>query len=123
MNPFGGELRAEWFPATAVKTIAETRAPIWLVEIFERLLATKGGKLGGFFDVFAWRQPGEIRFDEVKVRPNRIGLSQRKFLKTVLRFYPSGNSLLSRSKDYRLSPASNGMTATTRQHRRPVRRT
>ncbi|HJZ01286.1 MAG TPA: hypothetical protein VJ305_11230 [Streptosporangiaceae bacterium] len=41
-------------------------------------------------DVFAWRQPGEIRFDEVKVRPNRIGLSQRKFLKTALRFHPIG---------------------------------
>ena len=110
-------------PGHGSKDHRGTGAPIWLIEIFERLLAANGGELGGFFDVFAWRQPGEIRFDEVKVRPNRIGLSQRKFLKTVLRFYPSGNSLLSRSKDYRLSPASNGMTATTRQHRRPVRGT
>jgi hypothetical protein len=48
VNPFGRELRAEWFPTTAVKTIAEAGAPIWLVEIFERLLAANGGELGGF---------------------------------------------------------------------------
>ena len=88
VNSFGRELRAEWFPATAVRTIAETGAPIWLVEIFERLLAANGGRLGGFFDVFAWRHPGEVRFDEVKVRPNRIGTSQCKFLETALRFHP-----------------------------------
>jgi hypothetical protein len=88
VNSFGRELRAEWFPATAVRTIAETGAPIWLVEIFERLLAANGGRLGGFFDVFAWRHPGEFRFDEVKVRPNRIGTSQCKFLETALRFHP-----------------------------------
>jgi hypothetical protein len=88
MNLFGRELRAEWFPAASIRTIAETGAPIWLVEIFERLVAANGGKLGGFFDVFAWRQPGEIRFDDVKVRPNRIGASQCKFLETTLRFHP-----------------------------------
>jgi hypothetical protein len=37
--------------------------------------------------VFAWRQPGEIRFDDVKVRPNRIGASQCKFLETTFRFH------------------------------------
>ena len=74
--------------AASVRTIAETGAPIWLVEIFERLVAGNGGKLGGFFDVFAWRQPGEVRFDDVKVRPNRIGASQCKFLETALRFHP-----------------------------------
>jgi hypothetical protein len=88
VNSFGRELRAEWFPAAAVRTIAETGAPIWLVEIFERLLATNGGRLGGFFDVFAWRHPGEVRFDDVKVRPNRIGDSQRRFLETALRYHP-----------------------------------
>jgi len=31
---------------------------------------------------------GEVRFEEVKVRPNRIGTSQCKFLETALRFYP-----------------------------------
>ena len=77
-------------PGHGSKDHRGTGAPIWLIEIFERLLAANGGELGGFFDVFAWRQPGEIRFDEVKVRPNRIGLSQRKFLKTALRFHPMG---------------------------------
>ena len=88
VNSFGRELRAEWFPAAAVRTIAETGAPIWLVEIFERLLAANGGRLGGFIDVFAWRHPGEVRFDEVKVRPNRIGTSQCRFLETALQFHP-----------------------------------
>jgi hypothetical protein len=88
VNSFGRELRAEWFPTAAVRTIAETGAPIWLVEIFERLLAANSGMLGGFFDVFAWRQPGEVRFDDVKVRPNRIGDSQCRFLETALRYHP-----------------------------------
>jgi len=68
--------------------MAETGAPIWLVEIFERLLAANGGRLGGFIDVFAWRHPGEVRFDEVKVRLNRIGTSQCRFLETALQFHP-----------------------------------
>jgi hypothetical protein len=89
VNSFGRELRAEWFPGAAVRTIAETGAPSWVVETFERLLAANNGRLGGFFDVFAWRPPGEVRFDEVKVRPNRIGTSQCKFLKTALRFHPA----------------------------------
>jgi hypothetical protein len=58
------------------------------MSVFERLLAANGGRLGGFFDVFAWRHSGEVRFDEVKVRPNRIGTSQCKFLETALRFHP-----------------------------------
>jgi len=31
------ELRSEWFPAPAVKTLAETGAPMWAVEVFDRL--------------------------------------------------------------------------------------
>jgi len=31
------------------------------VEAFERLRAADGGTLGGFFDVFAWREPGQVR--------------------------------------------------------------
>ena len=38
MNSFGRELRAEWFPTASVRAIAETGAPIWLVDIFERLV-------------------------------------------------------------------------------------
>jgi hypothetical protein len=63
VNSFGPrELRSEWFPAPAVKTLAETGAPDWAVEAFERLRAANGGTLGGFFDVFAWREPGQVRF-------------------------------------------------------------
>ena len=59
VNSFGPrELRSEWFPAPAVKTLAETGAPDWAVEAFERLRTANGGTLGGFFDVFAWREPG-----------------------------------------------------------------
>ena len=40
VNSFGPrELRPEWFPAPAVKTLAETGAPDWAVEAFERLRA------------------------------------------------------------------------------------
>jgi hypothetical protein len=85
VNAFGpGELRSDWFPAPAVKTITQTRAPRWVVEIFDSLRAANGGKLGGFFDVFAWREPGEVRFDEVKVGPDPIGHNQRKFVKLAL---------------------------------------
>lgn len=59
-------------------------APTWAVEVFDRLRAANGGKLGGSFDVFAWREPGEVRFDEVKVSRDRIGLNQRKFVKLAL---------------------------------------
>ena len=44
-----------------------------------------GGKLDGFFDVFAWREPGEVRFDEAKVgRRDSIRPSQRRFVKLTL---------------------------------------
>ena len=79
------ELRSEWFPSPAVKTIAETGAPLWAIETFDRLRAANGGKLDGFFDVFAWREPGEVRFDEAKVgRRDSIRPSQRRFVKLAL---------------------------------------
>ena len=53
-------------------------------QIFGRLHAANGGTLSGFFDVFAWREPGEVRFDEVKVGSDRIGDNQRKFVKLAL---------------------------------------
>ena len=49
------------------------------------LRAANGGKLDGFFDVFAWREPGEVRFDEAKVgRRDSIRPSQRRFVKLAL---------------------------------------
>jgi hypothetical protein len=50
------------------------------------LRVSNGGTLGGFFDVFAWREPGEVRFDEAKVGPNRIRDIQRMFVEKALRF-------------------------------------
>ena len=88
VNSFGpGELRPEWFPAPAVKTLAETGAPDRVVEAFERLRAANGGALGGFFDVFAWREPGQVRFCEAKVGPDRIKATQIRFLEVALRFH------------------------------------
>lgn len=88
VSAFGGAwLRAEWFPAPAFRTIAEAGAPAWAVETFERLRAENGGKLGGFFDVFAWREPDEIRFLEIKVARDRIQPTQRRFVETALRFH------------------------------------
>jgi hypothetical protein len=84
VNAYRAELRSEWFPALAVKAISQTGAPLWVVEIFDGLRAANGGKLSGFFDVFAWREPGEVRFDEVKVGSDRIGDNQRKFVKLAL---------------------------------------
>ena len=88
VNSFGPrELRSEWFPAPAVKTLAETGAPRWAVEAFNRLRAANGGSLGGFFDVFAWREPGEVRFCEAKVGPDRIKPTQLRFVELALRFH------------------------------------
>ena len=85
VNAYGpGELRSEWFPAPAVKTITQTGAPPWAAEIFDDLRTANGGKLGGFFDVFTWREPGEVRFDEVKVGKDPIGANQRRFVKLAL---------------------------------------
>ena len=81
MNAFRSELRTEWFPAPAGKTLAETGAPAWAVEAFERLRAVNGGTLGGFFDVYAWREPGQVRFCEAKVGPDRIRPLKSDFLR------------------------------------------
>lgn len=58
VNAFGGELRTQWFPAPAARQLAEVGAPEWAVETFGLLRAANGGTLSGFFDVFAWREPG-----------------------------------------------------------------
>lgn len=85
VNAFGpGELRSEWFPAPAVNTLAEVGAPAWAVQIFDRLRAANGGKLSGFFDVFAWRDPDQIRFYEAKVGSDPIKPTQLRFVKLAL---------------------------------------
>jgi hypothetical protein len=95
VNSFGPrELRSEWFPAPAAKTLAETGAPDWAVEAFERLRAANGGTLGGFFDVFAWREPGQVRFCEAKVGPDRIKATQIRFLEVALRFYSPADFMI-----------------------------
>ncbi len=86
VNAFRNELRSEWLPAPAVKTLAETGAPTWAVEAFDRLRAANGGSLGGFCDVFAWREPGEISFYEAKVGPDRIKPTQLRFIELALHF-------------------------------------
>jgi hypothetical protein len=48
------------------------------------LRAANGGSLGGFFDVFAWRDPGDVRFDEVKTSGDSSRESQREFVKLAL---------------------------------------
>jgi hypothetical protein len=87
VNAFRSELRSDWFPAPAAKTLAETGAPTWAVETFDRLRTANGGTLRGFFDVFAWREPGQVRFCEAKVGPDRIKATQIRFLEAALRFH------------------------------------
>ena len=57
---------------------------MWTVEVFDHLRAANGGKLDGFFDVFAWRNLGEVRFYEVKTSGDSPRESQRRFVKLAL---------------------------------------
>jgi hypothetical protein len=83
----GTWFRSEWFPAPAFRTLTEAGAPAWAVKTFERLRAANDGKLSGFFDVFAWRPPGEVRFLEIKVATDKIRPTQRRFVERALRFH------------------------------------
>ena len=95
VNSFGPrELRSEWFPAPAARTLAETGAPAWAVEVFKRLKNANGGTLGGFFDVFAWQEPGQVRFCEAKVGPDRIKPTQIRFLEVALRFHSPADFMI-----------------------------
>ena len=85
VNAFGRELRTRWFPAPAVRTLAEVGAPRWAAAVFDDLHAANGGSLAGFFDVFAWREPGQVGFYEAKVGPDRIKPTQLRFLEVALR--------------------------------------
>jgi hypothetical protein len=123
VNAFRGESRTQWFPAPAARRLAEVGAPVWAVEIFDCLRAANGGTLSGFFDVFAWREPGRAAFFEVKVGPDRIKPAQRRFAEIALR--------LRRLEDFmivevagpspRRTPAGQlGTTAGQASGRRPV---
>ena len=72
-------------PRAAYRTLTQAGAPAWAAAIFGGLQAANGGRLGGFFDVFAWREPGQVRFAEVKVGRDHIKDTQRRFLETALR--------------------------------------
>ncbi|HET9896705.1 MAG TPA: VRR-NUC domain-containing protein [Streptosporangiaceae bacterium] len=63
------------------------RSPRLGAEAFERLRAANGNRLAGFFDVFAWRHPGEFWFGEVKVGKDKLQQSQREFIDLALRFH------------------------------------
>jgi len=84
VSAWGGRLFSEWPPGPGVKSITQAGAPRWAAEIFDRLRAANGGRLGGFFDVFVWREPGEVRFYEVKVGDDEINLNQCKFVERAL---------------------------------------
>jgi hypothetical protein len=88
VSAFGGQLRTRWFPAPPAASLAGAGAPAWAVTIFDRLRAANAGRLGGFFDVFAWRDPGEVRFAEAKVATDRIQPTQTRFLELALQFHP-----------------------------------
>ena len=67
VNAYRRELRTQWFRAPAARRLAETGAPGWAVDLFDRLRTANGGTLSGFFDVFAWREPNRAAFVEAKV--------------------------------------------------------
>ena len=79
-----GKLFSDWPPGPGVKSITQAGAPRWAAEIFERLLDANRRSFGGFFDVFVWREPGEVRFYEVKVGEDDINLNQRRFVERAL---------------------------------------
>ena len=87
VSAFWNELRTQWQPAAGFRTLADAGAPGWAAEIFDRLRAANGGRLGGFFDVFAWQEPGKVRFAEAKSPGDSIQPTQRRFLATALQFH------------------------------------
>jgi len=68
------------FPASAVKTISQTGAPMWAVEVFDRLRAANGGNLDGFFRNFARRDPAKLDSTRRRPREIRSGKVKRKFV-------------------------------------------
>ena len=43
--------------------------------------------LRGFFDVFAWQEPGQVRSAEAKAGPDRIKPTQLRFAELALRLH------------------------------------
>jgi hypothetical protein len=83
----GGALFSEWPPSSGGKSINQAGAPRWAAEIFESLLDANPNRrqpFSGFFDVFVWREPGEVRFYEVKVGKDDINVNQRTFVERAL---------------------------------------
>jgi hypothetical protein len=83
----GGALFSEWPPSPGGKSITQAGAPRWAAEIFGRLLDANPNRqqpFSGFFDVFVWREPGEVRFYEVKVGKDDINVNQRTFVERAL---------------------------------------
>jgi hypothetical protein len=76
-------------PGTGRQDASRDRRAELAVEAFDRLRAANGGSLGGFFDVFAWREPGQVRFCEAKVGPDRVKPTQLRFIELALRFLRS----------------------------------
>jgi hypothetical protein len=123
VNAFGGELRTQWFPAPAARQLAEISAPGWAVDAFDRLRAANGGTLSGFFDVFAWREPGQAVFVEAKVGPDRIRPTQLRFAEIALRFHRLDDFMIVEIAGHppRRTPARQpGTTAAPAGTRRPV---
>ena len=123
VNAFRGELRTQWFPAPAARQLAEVGAPGWAVEAFDRLRAANGGTLSGFFDVFAWREPGRAAFFEAKVGPDRIKPTQLRFVEIALRFRSLDDFMIveiARPSPRRTPTRQPGTTAGQAAARRPV---
>ena len=55
VNVFADELWSELIPAPGLKTITQTGAPMWAVEVSDCLRAANGGKLGVSASSSSWR--------------------------------------------------------------------
>ena len=74
-------------PGTGCPAARRGRRARLAAEVFGRLRAANGGTLSGFFDVFAWREPGQVAFVEAKVGPDRIKATQLRFMEIALHFH------------------------------------
>ena len=93
------------------------------METFGRLRAANGGTLSGFFDVFAWREPGRAGFFEAKVGPDRIKPTQLRFVEIALRFRSLDDFMIveiARASPQRTLARQPGITAGQAAIRRPV---
>ena len=82
----GNWVRRDWFPTPAFHSLRDAAAPDWAAQVFDELRLAHGG-LSGFFNVFAWRAPGDIQFIEVKMGSDPIQAGKRTFLQMALRYH------------------------------------